>query len=303
MSEWTEFKVPVPWGEVAGKEYGDPDGEPWLVLHGWLDNCGSFDRLIPSLSVGKARFICYDSPGHGLSSHYPAGMTYDMAGSLACLRRVAGFFNLKKFSLLGHSLGGYVGFFFASMHPEMVDKLVTLAVIAPTPKSTEGTAKRSREFLDEFLANEALSAAKPPKIHSLESAKKRMLEGLQGMFGKENMNEESMECLVPRGMKEVGPNEYVFTRDMKLYVFGSFHHFNMETLLDFAKNVSCSHLVILCRTKQERKDKIRPVLDQLKENPKFEIVEVDLNHHGHLTDPTVMAENINLFVKNVPSHI
>jgi hypothetical protein len=28
-----------------GREWGDPDGHPWIGLHGWLDNCGSLDKI------------------------------------------------------------------------------------------------------------------------------------------------------------------------------------------------------------------------------------------------------------------
>jgi hypothetical protein len=30
-----------------GQEWGDSNGEPWIALHGWLDNCGSFQTLAP----------------------------------------------------------------------------------------------------------------------------------------------------------------------------------------------------------------------------------------------------------------
>ena len=51
------------------------------------------------------RLICIDSPGHGLSSHYPPGMEYNMLDCLTHIRRVVAHFKLEKFSLIGHSLG------------------------------------------------------------------------------------------------------------------------------------------------------------------------------------------------------
>ena len=57
---------------IIGKEWGDATGEPWIAMHGWLDNCGSFDRLLPYFPKNQ-RVICIDIPGHGLSSHYPPG--------------------------------------------------------------------------------------------------------------------------------------------------------------------------------------------------------------------------------------
>ena len=48
-----EIAIAVPWGIVAAKVFGDRSGPPVLCIHGWLDNCNSFDTLIPLLSKGN----------------------------------------------------------------------------------------------------------------------------------------------------------------------------------------------------------------------------------------------------------
>ena len=50
----SELSVPVPWGEIRGKVWGPDQGRPVLCLHGWADNCGSFNTLIPLLPKGKS---------------------------------------------------------------------------------------------------------------------------------------------------------------------------------------------------------------------------------------------------------
>jgi len=42
----------VPWGEMRGQVWGPPHGRPVLCLHGWADNSGSFNTLIPLLPKG-----------------------------------------------------------------------------------------------------------------------------------------------------------------------------------------------------------------------------------------------------------
>ncbi len=122
-----DFEVPVPWGKIAGKEWGDPGGPAWIALHGWLDNCGSFDTMAPGFPGGH-RLLCVDVPGHGLSSHNPPGVPYHFADGLQVIRRVAGHFSLDRFSLLGHSMGAGMALLFAATHPEMVERLIMLDV-------------------------------------------------------------------------------------------------------------------------------------------------------------------------------
>ncbi len=126
---WREFEVPVPWGKLAGKDWGggESGGQPprrtWIALHGWQDNCGTFDTLAPLFPSGH-RILALDIPGHGFSSHNPAGFPYHFADGLTMVRRVAAHFGLSRFSLMGHSMGGGMSTIFAATHPEMVEKLV-----------------------------------------------------------------------------------------------------------------------------------------------------------------------------------
>ena len=68
----TEVSIPVPWGAIAGKHWTHEAIEPgerkqWIVLHGLLDNAGSFDGLAPLLTSACPRhsLLCLDYPGHG----------------------------------------------------------------------------------------------------------------------------------------------------------------------------------------------------------------------------------------------
>ena len=55
---------------------------------GWLDNAGSFDRLIPLITVPSLHLVAIDLPGHGLSSHRPPGTNQIFVNYLADIRRV-----------------------------------------------------------------------------------------------------------------------------------------------------------------------------------------------------------------------
>ena len=87
-----EVTFPVPWGVISGKEWTSESFDmardtQWILLHGWLDNAGSFDSLAPLLTSASPRhsFLCLDYPGHGLSSHLPPGQMYH---PLECIRYI-----------------------------------------------------------------------------------------------------------------------------------------------------------------------------------------------------------------------
>ncbi|CAG7823128.1 unnamed protein product, partial [Allacma fusca] len=48
-SKWEELSIPVPYGVIAGKAWGNKAGFPVLGLHGYSDNAATYDRLIPQL--------------------------------------------------------------------------------------------------------------------------------------------------------------------------------------------------------------------------------------------------------------
>ena len=118
---------------ILGKEWGSPDGEPTIALHGWLDNCGSFDKLLPHYPDNH-RIIAIDIPGHGFSSHIPLGFSYHHLDGLQYIRRVADYYNFDKFNLLGHSMGGGMCFVYAVTHPEHVQRLIVLDAIKPVSR-------------------------------------------------------------------------------------------------------------------------------------------------------------------------
>jgi len=47
-----EIRIPVAYGHIAGKAWGNPDGKPILGLHGWLDNAATHDNIAPLLPPG-----------------------------------------------------------------------------------------------------------------------------------------------------------------------------------------------------------------------------------------------------------
>src|SRR5436190_192660 len=73
-TNFTEMKIPVPYGYIAAKVWGtlNQDSIKVIAMHGYMDNAGTFDRLIPLLPENYY-VVAFDLPGHGFSSHVPYG--------------------------------------------------------------------------------------------------------------------------------------------------------------------------------------------------------------------------------------
>jgi len=126
------MKVPVPWGEVAGKCIGTPTNNPVLCLHGWLDNCNTFEPLLPLLPKDNF-YVLIDLPGHGLSSHFRQGMYYTMYAYVDVIERVRKYFKWKTFDLLGHSLGGNLSAIYSGTFADHVQRLMMIDSLGTHP--------------------------------------------------------------------------------------------------------------------------------------------------------------------------
>merc|ERR1712066_264953 len=81
-----DISFELPMGTIAGKVWGSGP-HPILAVHGWLDNCGSFDPIIPRLPLDKFHVIAVDLPGHGFSQKHPPGMSYTITDGLVLIKK------------------------------------------------------------------------------------------------------------------------------------------------------------------------------------------------------------------------
>lgn len=94
-----------------------------LGVHGLTANLHSYQLLAEALQ-GDYRVIAMDLRGRGLSDKPATGYSLEAhcADIAAIIRRLG----TKQVSLLGHSLGAYIGLAFAAWYPQMVERLVLL---------------------------------------------------------------------------------------------------------------------------------------------------------------------------------
>ncbi|ESP87192.1 alpha/beta fold hydrolase [Candidatus Halobonum tyrrellensis] len=130
---------------VAYAEYGAPDGEPVILLHG---TPGS--RLLGALFDGDARrrgvrLLVPDRPGYGRSSPWPDRTLADAGTTVGAVLDDAG---VRRAGVVGFSGGGPHALALAATRRDLVDGVdVVAGAVPPSLRSTRPLAVRLAETL------------------------------------------------------------------------------------------------------------------------------------------------------------
>nr|XP_039255600.1 serine hydrolase-like protein [Styela clava] len=292
-----EFSVPVPWGEIVGKTWGDEKNPPIICLHGWLDNCNTFDKLIPLLPQ-DFYYVTFDVPGHGLSSHFPKGSFYFTAAYSSVLKRVIDHFKYDNVSIMGHSMGANIATYFGAIYPEIVSRIIAIDTAGIWFRQKEDLITGLRSCIDTHLAFET-AEPRPEKEYTYEQAKERL------RAANKNLNDESVEILLERGMRELDNGNFIFRRDIR-HLFKDPLERGFETSLTIAEGLKADIFFVwakkgLYKIIKERYPDIAEVHKAFQKNTKsFSYVEIAGNHHLHLCTPEESAKHITEFLRNHP---
>lgn len=115
-------------------EWGEPAGEPIVLVHGFLDQAHSWKFFVAELIAQTLRplwIIAPDCRGHGDSGWVGDGGYYhfpDYVFDLDCVIRSVG---TTRFHLVGHSMGGTISFLYAGAFPERLANLVLIEGVGP----------------------------------------------------------------------------------------------------------------------------------------------------------------------------
>ncbi|MFZ5481305.1 MAG: alpha/beta fold hydrolase [Myxococcota bacterium] len=128
---------------MAGLAWGEGEGVPTVMVHGWLDHAGSWTKTAERL---KGRVYAVDLRGHGRSAWIGPGQTYHIPEYVADLDAIVSQLG-GKVRLVGHSLGGAVVTYYAGARPERVQRLAVVDGLG-IPDGGPDARDRMVQFLD-----------------------------------------------------------------------------------------------------------------------------------------------------------
>lgn len=290
--QFTEIQLTVPWGHVAAKVYGSPTDIAVLMVHGILDNAGTFNNLLELLPNGY-QYICIDLPGHGLSSHFPPGLPLDFFNYVYTINLVLDALNWKTCIYIGHSLGGQLGFMFSIIYPNRLQHVILLDAWMPLPYNDAAMLNR----LQNIYKSESLNNSSTQLY-----TKEEVLYAL-GFKRASALNSKAAEALFERAVTKVG-DVYRYNRDLRMKMFLR-PLLNMDQYTKFLFNLNTPVTMI---TTSVRKKQYQGLISNYMESdihPKLiEIIFVEGNHDVHNNNPERVAPHITkVLLNNIKSKI
>ena len=184
-------------GSISFEEQGK--GSAVVLLHGFLESKDIWKEYSDKLK-NHYRVISIDLPGHGHTSNF--GYSHSMEMMADCVQAVLKSLKIKKFHVIGHSLGGYVAMALGDKFP---DKIKGICLFHSTVSDDSPQKVKEREklirlvernkdlFINEAVPNLFNTKDKPYKtaISSIKKiARKTSVQGivaaLEGMKIREN---------------------------------------------------------------------------------------------------------------------
>ena len=276
-------KIECSWGCINYATWNEnSDKTPIIALHGWLDNCQSFEPLSNHITNP---IIAVDLPGHGLSSHLPPGSWYHFVDYVIRIHEFLELLDIKKFHLIGHSLGGAIATLYASMFKEKIDKLILVDGFGPLLFDDDS----ARENLQQAISSRLKTEKKKPRIYKdIKTAIKATAESRQ-------LSLENAELLVSHHTKQVdGGFEWTYDHKLK---YTSPLRMTPAQLKSFVKEISIRTLLITVNNGYLVNSNQWPMTDLI---DGLIINKVDGPHHFHMERPQETAGLINGFLLKSP---
>lgn len=264
------------------------------MVHGWQDSAASFDTLIPLLPRDFS-YLTIDLPGHGLSSHLPKGCNYHTIDLVPLLEEIRIQMKWERLSLISHSMGAIVSYFYAALFPERVDLVValdTLKIQHHHPKFTERIYTWRTKRLIQLLEN--IKDESPE--YTYDELILRVHEGSM-----RSVDVDKAKYMIDRGTRPspTNPNKFYFTRDIRVKFMQPFY-IEQCIGLEYIKNIQAAYLFIKSddRIFSEPEKHLREGVNLFRRvNKNFDMLRVKGTHHVHLNQPELIAKKICTFLK------
>ena len=293
MSEPRSHFIDVRGLKIHYLEWGEPGGEPLVLIHGWRDHARSWNYFVRDVQERSAKplwIVAPDCRGHGDSDWIAAGGYYHFPDYVHDLDCVIHSLSVNSVNLVGHSMGGTISFLYAGTFPQRVKKLALVEGIGPLGMAFSDAPVRMEKFLTDMRTIREGTTVEFASFEypNLEEAAKR--------FHKVNprLDAERAFQLTRWGMRRIGNGKWIWKFD-PLHRSASPQPFYAEQAIEFYRRIECPVLVIHGK---ESRQTVRPDMQQRLDAIK-DYRRIDIDRAGHMVhqdNPETLATVITDFL-------
>uniref|UniRef100_A0A182NZ55 AB hydrolase-1 domain-containing protein n=1 Tax=Anopheles dirus TaxID=7168 RepID=A0A182NZ55_9DIPT len=290
-----EERISLPFGDLIGKWWGPRDLRPIVCLHGWMDNAGSFDRLLPLLPRDIS-FLAIDIPGHGRSAHLPAGVAYYALDTLRLLLQLMQHYGWSRISLMSHSIGAVMSYVFAGVFPDRVDLLISFDLLKPFILDPDMVLFLLSDSLPKTLDYDTRAEKKQEKLFAYDEYVEHMHAGFH-----ESISREACHHLLYRAVEPAPEREGMYRRIADVRI--RHNHglvWSHDVNLEMARRIRAPFLYLktaetpLFEDPQYHQETIDVLVAH---NDRFVHDVVEGKHHAHLSTPEKVAPAVCTFLQ------
>lgn len=270
-------------------EWGEPNGDPVLLVHGFLDLAFSWTPFVAELQRRAARplwIVAADCRGHGDSGWVGAGGYYHFPDYVLDLDCVVQTLGVKSFKLIGHSMGGTISLLYAGAFPERITKLVLIEGVGPVGMNFADAPLRMAQWIGEIRQRGRNHFREYSSVEAGASQLRQTNPRLQDGFAR---------SLAQAAMRQTADGKWVWKFD-PLHRTASPQPFYTAQAVEFLRHIACPVVIVDGKQSHQTKriDK-QPRYDAIAD--RRQIVIDGAGHMVHQDNPAALVEALLAFLQ------
>jgi len=204
-------------------EWGNKQGQPMVLLHGFLGHAHVWDRIAPTFQ-DRYRVLALDQRGHG-ESGWSQEAAYTIDDHFLDIDSFLTTLELSNVILIGHSMGGRNALFYAACKPSAVVRLI---LVDARPDDTPQASQALKDLLLAF----------PLKASSLDEVE----QALQGLYP--YLSKQCCKQIARYGYKQEHDGIFIPRYDTRMSAQCERMNYVTEGLWSYLPNIPCPTLII-----------------------------------------------------------
>ena len=269
-------------------EWGEPVGEPLVLVHGFLDQAHSWSPFVAALQELIKQplwIIAPDCRGHGDSGWVGAGGYYHFPDYVLDLDCIVQGLGIKTMKLIGHSMGGTISFLYTGSFPQRVARLVLIEGIGPPSMAFSDAPAR----MEKWIAEVHQRGRKHFRQYSSIAAGAEQLRQTNP-----RLDAELALHLARSGMKQSSAGKWVWKFD-PLHRTTAPQPFYAAQAIEFLRRMACPVLIVDgAESRQIRRRDSKQRLEEIRDRK--QVVIENAGHMVHQDNPLALAKVVAEFL-------